>query len=299
MKHFLSYLIACSFFAIAYGTNFLYVYGKTHSPHSSTNPPETTILTKLQDAFPDNPVMIEIAKCESELRQFDEIGEPLTGGVNGSMIGLFQFNNDIHATEAQRKGIDIKTLEGNIEYAKILFATEGFNPWISSFSCWSDKEKNNAKHIFVLGDENPLIEEVQKALNAKGYLLAKEGPGSKGNETTRFGLLTLTSLRAFQCDTLNRCSGDAYKEGYGRIDEETLEVLMDTESNSRVSTSHTKQSADTTSSLPPLPSYTKESIQGLSQGEKDKIITQLFVYVDQLQRILNALLEKEHEVRHQ
>jgi peptidoglycan hydrolase-like protein with peptidoglycan-binding domain len=42
------------------------------------------------------------------------------------------------------------------------------------------------------------VKELQKYLNTNGYVLAKSGAGSPGNETTKFGRLTRTLLSAFQ-----------------------------------------------------------------------------------------------------
>ena len=45
---------------------------------------------------------------------------------------------------------------------------------------------------------SPDVKELQKYLNASGYLVAKTGVGSKGKETTKFGLATKFALIKFQ-----------------------------------------------------------------------------------------------------
>ncbi len=86
--------------------------------------------------FKDTPVMIEIARCESNFRQFTDGGTVLRGGDSGGMIGVFQFFESIHDTPAKALGLDLATLEGNVAYAKHLYTEQGTAPWESVRSCW-------------------------------------------------------------------------------------------------------------------------------------------------------------------
>ena len=85
--------------------------------------------------------------------------------------------------------------------------------WISSFSKTSTpnipfvKEKatstaTTTPKIFTrdlyVGSVGPDVKALQQYLNAKGFLIAKSGPGSVGKETTRFGFGTRTALIKFQ-----------------------------------------------------------------------------------------------------
>ena len=94
--------------------------------------------------FADIPVMIEIAKCESGLRQFDWRGNALRGGMGSKMVGVFQIHADVHRETADLMGLDIDTLEGNIAYARRLYDKEGTGPWISSSSCWDKNSEESA-----------------------------------------------------------------------------------------------------------------------------------------------------------
>ena len=95
----------------------------------------TTILThvavekQVRDYFADMPVMIAIARCESNFRQFTDSGLPFRGGAGGEMVGVFQFYEQFHTAAAKALGFDLNTLEGNIGYAKHVYAQEGTTPW--------------------------------------------------------------------------------------------------------------------------------------------------------------------------
>lgn len=80
-------------------------------------------------------IALKVASCESGLRQFKD-GEVLRGEVNHSDVGLFQINEHYHLADAQKLGIDIYTVSGNIEFAMRLMAKQGTTPWLPSSPCW-------------------------------------------------------------------------------------------------------------------------------------------------------------------
>jgi hypothetical protein len=81
--------------------------------------------------------MADVAFCESRFRQFNKNGEPLRGIANKADVGVMQINEKYHADTAVRLGINIYTLEGNMEYAKYLYDTKGTKPWVHSKGCWN------------------------------------------------------------------------------------------------------------------------------------------------------------------
>lgn len=83
----------------------------------------------VREYFKDIPVMIDIARCESNFRQFTDSGAPFRGGAGGGMIGVFQFYERVHHTTALSLGFDLATLEGNIGYARHLHSQSGVTPW--------------------------------------------------------------------------------------------------------------------------------------------------------------------------
>lgn len=76
---------------------------------------------------------LPIAKCESEYRQFKADGSLLVSSTTD--IGIMQINQ-IHFEEAEKLGIDIRTVDGNIAFAKILKKRNGKRDWYMSQHCW-------------------------------------------------------------------------------------------------------------------------------------------------------------------
>ena len=90
----------------------------------------------VREHFKDTPVMIDIARCESEFRQHDKSGAVLKNPTS-SAKGVFQIMESLHKAPAARLGYDILTLEGNVAYAKYLHKNEGTRPWNASAGCWN------------------------------------------------------------------------------------------------------------------------------------------------------------------
>lgn len=87
--------------------------------------------------FSETPILIEVARCESTFRQYGSNGEVIRGKVNKADVGVMQINEAYHADEAEKAGIDIYSVEGNVTFAKRLYAKFGTSPWSSSEKCWS------------------------------------------------------------------------------------------------------------------------------------------------------------------
>lgn len=81
-------------------------------------------------------VMIDIARCESNTRQFDESGGVLRGAVNPQDVGLFQINERYWLAKSKELGFDIYTPRGNIAMALWLYKTRGTKDWGASKGCW-------------------------------------------------------------------------------------------------------------------------------------------------------------------
>ncbi|MGB8816216.1 MAG: hypothetical protein WCC74_03245 [Minisyncoccia bacterium] len=95
------------------------------------------ILARAKVIFKEDPILLDIAFCESSLRHYNTDGEVLRGKVNSADMGLMQINTKYHAEKASELGFDLETPEGNMQYAKWLYDKEGGQPWISSSKCWN------------------------------------------------------------------------------------------------------------------------------------------------------------------
>jgi len=100
-------------------------------------PTRAELEKKAKAYFKDDPILVDIARCESHFRQLDRDGNILRGVVNKGDLGLMQINEYYHADKAKELGLDLKTIEGNMAYAKYLYDKEGAQPWISSSKCWN------------------------------------------------------------------------------------------------------------------------------------------------------------------
>lgn len=94
-----------------------------------------TLQQYVEDSFADTPVMIAVSHCESKFRQYGENGTLLRGD-NPDDIGVMQINEHYHGAEAKAMGIDLYTIEGNVEFARYLYGKQGVIPWLSSSRCW-------------------------------------------------------------------------------------------------------------------------------------------------------------------
>jgi len=94
----------------------------------------------LRKTYADTPILVEIARCESEFRQFDKNGKLLLGRVDNADIGVMQINERYHGVTAKTLGIDIRTVEGNVAFAKYLHGKYGVQPWSASAPCWSKSD---------------------------------------------------------------------------------------------------------------------------------------------------------------
>lgn len=208
--------------------------------------PNASVAAAVSSYFSDIPVMIAIAKCESGPRQFAIGGTPLYAGTGDRMVGIFQIDSSIHTAPALALGFDITTVIGNMGYARYLYGAEGTAPWISSFPCWSYAAASNTVGAtdgatavspmasgtpiltlnLSLGWIDPQVLILQQLLNQIGYTLASSGPGSPGNETTKFGALTYAALKKFQCAQGIACTGDEATTGYGLLNAPTRAALL-------------------------------------------------------------------------
>lgn len=84
-----------------------------------------------QNFFPEpevQKVMRKIAVCESG--ENHTINGKIVRGPDGFDLGFFQLRSLVWENEAQKLGLDIRTIEGNFGMARILYDRFGFLPWV-------------------------------------------------------------------------------------------------------------------------------------------------------------------------
>lgn len=108
----------------------------TKSTSKIGNPTEAVV----REYYKEHPLLIDIAHCESRFIQFDADGSVHRGKINNKDVGVMQINEFYHLEKSKSMGMDIYTLEGNLEYGLYLFETQGSQPWSASSPCWAKAE---------------------------------------------------------------------------------------------------------------------------------------------------------------
>ena len=117
-------------------------YGQitTEAPKVATAQSAVTSNSKTEAAvreyFKDIPVMIQIARCESQFRQTIADGSVLHGVIDSADTGVMQINARYHASAAAAMGLSLDDIKGNMAYARHLYEIEGTRPWNASSACW-------------------------------------------------------------------------------------------------------------------------------------------------------------------
>ena len=89
---------------------------------------EQDLESYLRKQYADTPILVEIARCESTFRHYGADGKTvIRGKVNRADVGVMQINEYYHGESAKKMGIDIHTIDGNIEFAKYLYGKHGTN----------------------------------------------------------------------------------------------------------------------------------------------------------------------------
>src|SRR3989344_1744906 len=101
----------------------------------SRNPESMSIYVR--QYFSEDPILADIAWCESRMRHLGKDGSIFRGKVDPDDLGVMQINTRFHGKKAGEMGIELTTLNGNLAYAQYLYDTQGAKPWLASSPCWS------------------------------------------------------------------------------------------------------------------------------------------------------------------
>jgi hypothetical protein len=91
----------------------------------------------VREYFADIPVMIQVARCESQFRHTLPDGSILKGKVDSADTGVMQINKRYHSAEAEKMGLDLNDIYDNMAFARHLYEKQGTKPWKASSACWS------------------------------------------------------------------------------------------------------------------------------------------------------------------
>ncbi len=92
-----------------------------------------SIIERVRQAFLDAPIMLEIARCESQYKAAAHNTKLNKDGTTDG--GIFQLNS-IHDEELNFLKLDKFDPKDNIRFARILYDRSGLQPWESSRGCW-------------------------------------------------------------------------------------------------------------------------------------------------------------------
>ena len=129
-----------------------------------------------------------ICGCESNVgiapgRQFEDDGvtplknRPKPGEKPSSAIGMCQILADLHEDRAKNMGYLIRTAEGNMGYAKVLYAESGTKHWEgvpgnTSKGCWGPKLAamgTGQQVVTLLGAVDVPVDEWSKEIDTTGH----------------------------------------------------------------------------------------------------------------------------------
>ena len=89
------------------------------------------VTTLINDYFPDAPIMIQVARGESGLKQWHADGRVVRGVVDNDDTGLMQINNRYWGDEAKRLGLDYEnSIIDNVRMARHIKDTQGITAWV-------------------------------------------------------------------------------------------------------------------------------------------------------------------------
>lgn len=86
-----------------------------------------SVKREIEEVFGENHIMLKVAKCESEYKQF-----AFNPTNNSNDRGIFQISEKYHGV-----GDEMYDVKKNIAYAKKLYDRNGLKDWVWSKHCWN------------------------------------------------------------------------------------------------------------------------------------------------------------------
>lgn len=113
-------------------------YGETAEVSAVDPRTSEDVKSMVENYFADIPVMVNVAKCESQFRHTLADGSVLRGRVDSRDTGVMQINVGFHGATAKKLGLDLEDFSDNMVFARYLYEKEGTKPWNASKACWNN-----------------------------------------------------------------------------------------------------------------------------------------------------------------
>jgi len=171
--------------------------------------------------------IIVTTQSSTSLSAFNSGGGSANGAINPGISAPGSSSATTTATSTATSTItNIVSSESNIASSSSSLSAESSTSGIQSNVQHS---MSNIQILFIkplkFKSEGEEVKQLQQILNNHGFVIAKEGAGSKGNETNHFGSLTREAVKKFQCQHNIVCSGNEQTTGYGLLGPKTREKL--------------------------------------------------------------------------
>jgi len=95
------------------------------------------IAEKIRQEFPDAPIMVHVANCESTGLIHKENGQLIRSRIDGLGEGVFQVQMPVHRKRMSKMGLNPNNLDHYFTFVRQLYNESGLKPWKSSRPCWS------------------------------------------------------------------------------------------------------------------------------------------------------------------
>jgi hypothetical protein len=146
--------------------------------------------------------------------------------------------------------------------AVVLLASASLLPWAAAAQSATSPAPISLPKNHQLYDRGEDIRSLQKHLNTHGFVIAKSGPGSPGNETSILGLKTYQALKRFQA------SQGLPQTGFlGSLTRAKLTSLSTNASSVSISSGNTTNPGNASASTFTLPSWYTKPLPGFAPGQ--------------------------------
>lgn len=105
-------------------------------PGVKLSPEKLDLARQIRALFPDAPIMVRVAMCESELIHTKD-GELLRNKQGSSARGAFQVLMRYHGPEMKKRGLDPRRVDEYLAYVRLLYNQQKLAPWAESRYCWN------------------------------------------------------------------------------------------------------------------------------------------------------------------